>query len=155
MYDCSKVFLPEEHPYKRVESTFNGKRERTQRPPITTLVEWLRAYEREKEKEFIEIFDSNGEPMFDDPEFFDTYVEKFPIGMKRKYIFYNLSYWEHLNITKLLDPTHIFKNVSSYLWRHISSKQSETLVLITSKNKNKKLAKTIRKYRIRGSSESL
>jgi hypothetical protein len=28
------------------------------------------------------MFDSNGEPMFDDLEFFDTYVEKFPIGMK-------------------------------------------------------------------------
>ena len=36
---------------------------------------------------------------------------------------------------------HIFKNVSSYLWRNISSKQSETLAvrkdIITSKNKNK------------------
>ena len=49
-----------------------------------TPVEWLREYEREKV------------PMFDDPEFFDTYVEKFPIGMKRKYFFYELPYWEHL-----------------------------------------------------------
>jgi hypothetical protein len=34
-----------------------------------TPVEWLRAYEREKEKEkeIIEMFDSNGEPVFDDP----------------------------------------------------------------------------------------
>ena len=80
MYDCSKVFLPEEHPYRRAASAFNGKREGTQRPPIMTPGEWLRAYEREKEKDFIEIFDSNGEPMFDDPEFFDTYVEKFPLG---------------------------------------------------------------------------
>ena len=106
-----------------------------------TPAEWLRAYEREKEKEFIEIFDSNGEPMFDDLEFFDTYNEKFSIGMKRKYIFYNLPYWEHLKITHLLDPMHIFKNVSSYLWRHISPKQSDTFVvrkdLITSKTKNK------------------
>ena len=37
------------------------------------------------------MFDSNGEPMFDGLEFFDAYVEKFPIGMKRKYIFYDLS----------------------------------------------------------------
>ena len=87
-----------------------------------TPVEWLREYEREKEKEFIEMFDSNGEPMFDDPKLFDTYVEKFPIEMKMKSIFYNLPYWEHLNITHLLDPMHIFKNVSSSLWRHISSK---------------------------------
>ena len=52
----------------------------------------LRAYEREKEKEFIEIFDSNGEHMFNDPDFFDTYVEKLPIGMKRKSNFYDLPY---------------------------------------------------------------
>jgi hypothetical protein len=39
---------------------------------------WLRAYEREKEKEITEMLDSNGEPMFDDIEFFDTYGEKFP-----------------------------------------------------------------------------
>ena len=94
-----------------------------------TLTEWLRAYEREKEKEFIEMFDSNGEPMFDDPYFFETDVEKFPIGMKRKYIFYNLPYWEHLKIAHLLDPMHIFKNVSSSLWRHISLKQSDTLAV--------------------------
>lgn len=47
--------------------------------------------------------------MFDDPKFFDTYVEKFSIGMKRKSIFYELSYWEHLKIAHLLDPMHIFK----------------------------------------------
>ena len=57
-----------------------------------TPVEWFREYEREKEKEFIEMFDSNGEPMFDDPDFFDTYVEKLPIWMKMKSIFYDLPY---------------------------------------------------------------
>ena len=46
-----------------------------------TPTKWLRGYERE-DKAFMEIFDSNGEPMFDDLELFDTYVEKFPIGMK-------------------------------------------------------------------------
>ena len=44
-------------------------------------------------------------------------------------------------ITHLLDLVHIFKNVSSSLWRHISSKQSDTLdvrkYLITSKTKKK------------------
>ena len=76
-----------------------------------TPSEWIRAYERGKEKEFIEIFDSNGEPMFDDPELFDTYIEKFPFVMKRKSILYNLPYWEHIKITHLLDHMHIFKNV--------------------------------------------
>ena len=106
-----------------------------------TLAKWLRAYEREKEKEFIEMLDSNGEPKFDDPDFFNTYVEKFPIGMKRKSIFYDLPYLEHLNISHLLDPMHIFKKISSSLWRHISSKQSDTLAvrkdIITSKTKKK------------------
>ena len=89
----------------------------------------------------MEMFDSNGEPMFDDLEFFDTYVEKFPIGMKRKSIFYELPYWEHLKISHLLYPMHIFKNVLSSLWRNISLKQSDTLAmrrdLISSKTKNK------------------
>ena len=102
------------------------------------------------------MFNSNGEPMFNDPDFLITYVEKLTIGMKRKSIFYDLPYWEHLKITHLLDPMHIFKNVSSSLWRNISSKQSDTLAvrkdLITSKTKKKKLAKMITKYRIRGNS---
>jgi hypothetical protein len=88
------------------------------------------------------MFDSNGEPMFDDLEFFDTYVEKFPIGMKNKFVFYELPYWEHLKIFHLIDPMHIFKNVSSSLWRHISSKESDTLAIkrdiISSKTKNKR-----------------
>jgi hypothetical protein len=87
------------------------------------------------------MFNSNGDPMFDDPKLFDTYVEKFPIGMKRKYIFYELSYWEHLKIAHLLDPMHIFINVSSSLWRHISSKESDTLDVrrdpVSSKTKKK------------------
>jgi len=37
-------------------------------------------------------FDSNGELVFDDTEYFDTYVEKMPIGEKRKFVFYELSY---------------------------------------------------------------
>ena len=69
------------------------------------------------------MFDSNGEPMFNDPEFFNTYAEK------RKSIFYNLPYWEHLNITHLLNPMHIFTNVSYSLWIHISLKQTDTFVV--------------------------
>ena len=87
------------------------------------------------------MFDSNGDPMFDDSELFDTYVDKFPIGMKRKYIFYELPYWENLKIAHLLYPMHTFKNASSYLWRHMSLKESDTLVvrrdLISSKSKKK------------------
>ena len=73
------------------------------------------------------MFNSNGEPMFDDPEFFNTYDEKIPKGMKRKSIFYELPYWKHLKISHLLDPMNIFKNVSCSLWRHISSKKHDRL----------------------------
>ena len=72
-----------------------------------------------KKKGIVETFNSNGEPMFDDHEFFDTFVEKMSKGMKRKSIFYGLPYWEHLKIIHLLDPMHIFKNVSCSLWIHI------------------------------------
>ena len=66
------------------------------------------------------MFDLNAEPLIDGSKFFDHYKEKMPIGMKRKSIFYELPYWENLNIVHLLDPTHIFKNVSSSLWKHIA-----------------------------------
>ena len=87
------------------------------------------------------MFDSDGEPMFKDPEFLNTCVEKFLIGMKRKFVFYELPVWEHVKISHLLDPMHIFKNVSSSLWKIISSKESDTLAirrdLISSKTKKK------------------
>ena len=44
------------------------------------------------------MFDSNVEPSIDGLEFFDHYKEKMPVGMKRKSIFYELPYWEHLKI---------------------------------------------------------
>jgi len=47
--------------------------------------------------------------------------------MKRKYVFDEPPYREHLKIYNLLDPMHIFKNISSYLWRHISLNKSDTL----------------------------
>jgi hypothetical protein len=51
VYDCSKVFLPEDHPYRRVASAFNGKPKRTQRLEIMTLAYWIREYDIDKEKE--------------------------------------------------------------------------------------------------------
>ena len=77
-------------------------------------------YETKKENKVAELFNSIGEPMFDDPECFNTYVEKIPIGIRRKSIFYELIYWEHINIVHFLHPMHILKNVSSSLWRNIS-----------------------------------
>jgi hypothetical protein len=57
-----------------------------------TLIDWIREYDKDKEKEIEDLFDSNQEPVFNDLEFFDTYVEKIPIGMKRRSIFYELPY---------------------------------------------------------------
>jgi hypothetical protein len=88
VFDYSRVLLLEDHPYRRVASAFNGKPKRTQRPEIMTLTYWIGAYDIEKEKEMKNLFDSNREPMFDDLEFFDIYVEKMPIWMKMKCVFY-------------------------------------------------------------------
>ena len=89
-------------------SDFNGKLERTQRPETMTPVDWTREYGIEKEKEFSELFDSKGGPLSNDPELFETYVEKIPTEMKKKSIFYEILYWEHLKIVHLLVPMHIF-----------------------------------------------
>ena len=45
-----------------------------------TPTQWLRAYDIVKEKEIAQIFDSNGEPLFDDPEFLTPMLRKFPLG---------------------------------------------------------------------------
>jgi hypothetical protein len=66
--------------------------------------------------------------MVDDPEFFYIYIEKISIRMKRKYVIYELPYWEHIKIGYLLYPTHIFKNGLYSLWRHISWNKSDTMV---------------------------
>jgi hypothetical protein len=60
------VFLIEQHPYKISTSPFNGKPKRTQRLAIMTPIKCIKAYERQKDKEIKEIFDSNWEPMFND-----------------------------------------------------------------------------------------
>ena len=52
VYDCSRVFPLEDHPYQRVASAFNGKPKRTQRPETMTPTYWIRAYDIEKEKKF-------------------------------------------------------------------------------------------------------
>jgi hypothetical protein len=45
-----------------------------------TPTNWSREYDIEKEKEMVEFFDSNGEPMFDDLEFLTLMLRKFPLG---------------------------------------------------------------------------
>jgi hypothetical protein len=67
--------------------------------------------------------------MFNDPKFFNIYVEKIPTRMKRQFVFYVLPYWEHLKISHLLDPMHILKNISSFLQRHVSPKKLKHWVL--------------------------
>ena len=90
---------------------------------------WIREYDLEKKNKFSEMFDSNAKALINDPKFFKTYEDKMPIRMKMKFIFYEIPCWEYLKIIQLLDPMHIFKNVSSSLWRHISSKKSDTLIV--------------------------
>jgi hypothetical protein len=68
--------------------------------------------------------------MFDGPEFFDTYVDKILIRMKRKSVFYEIPYWEHLKISHLVDLMYILKNVSYSLWRNISLNKRKKLVVM-------------------------
>jgi hypothetical protein len=89
-----------------------------------TPTNWIREYDNEKEKEFSKLFDSNGDLMFNDIGLFDTYVEKIPIWIKRKSIFYDIFHCEHLKIVHLLEPMHICKNISSSLWSHMSLKEA-------------------------------
>jgi hypothetical protein len=35
-------------------------------------------------------------------------------------------YWKELKVAHLLDPMHVFKNVSDSLWKHISSTEKDT-----------------------------
>jgi hypothetical protein len=65
--------------------------------------------------------------MFHNLEVFDTYVEKIPIGLKKKYVFYKLPYRKCLKIVDLLDLVYIFKNILSSIWRHISLKKGDKL----------------------------
>ena len=76
------------------------------------------------------MFGSNGEPLFDDPKFVDTSVKKIPIGMKMRSIFYELPYWEQLNIFHVLDPIHIVKKCFNFLMEaHIIEKNDTTIVM--------------------------
>lgn len=44
-------------------------------------------------------------------------------GMKTLNCFHSLPYWHNLLINHLLDPMHIFKNVSQLIWDHITGKR--------------------------------
>ena len=44
-----------------------------------------------------------------------------PPGMTRYSIIFGLPYWTQLKINNLLDPMHIFKNVTQQIWDHITS----------------------------------
>jgi hypothetical protein len=46
-------------------------------------------------------------------------------GMKWKSSFFLLPYWTELKIHHLLDPMHIFKNVSSSIWRHVTRRKDK------------------------------
>ena len=78
-------------------------------PKIMATNDSIRAYDRNKEKEITEMFHSNGEPMFNDPRFFETYDKRIPEGRNTKSIFYELPYWEHIKSAHLLDLMHIFE----------------------------------------------
>ena len=83
----------------------------------------IRAYEVEKDKEIEFFFYSNGESIFHDFEFFNAYVKKMSIGMRMKYVFYELKYWEHHNISYLLYLMHITRCFIFIMVAHIIFKK--------------------------------
>ena len=91
---------------------------------IMGLGDWIKKYEYAELKGWEDFFyqgDSIEEP--------EQVVVNMPEGMKRKSIFYELPYLKDLLISHLLDPMHIFKNVPDSIFRHISSKDKDTLSL--------------------------
>jgi hypothetical protein len=48
MYNYSRVFLLENHLYRREILTFNGKLEKTRRPKTMIPLDWLKAYETKR-----------------------------------------------------------------------------------------------------------
>jgi hypothetical protein len=61
--------------------------------------------------EIEELFDSNGEHVFDNPKFFYIYVEKMSTRIERKYVFYELPYWEDIKFSHFLYPMPTLKNI--------------------------------------------
>jgi hypothetical protein len=62
----------------------------------------------------------------DDLDDFKIPLDHMPKGMNKASKFYNLPYWKELKVAHLLDPMHVFKNVSNSLWKHISSTEKDT-----------------------------
>ena len=60
-----------------------------------TWADGIRAYNIDKEKKITKKI------QFNDPKFFNTYVEKMSIQMEIKSVFYKIPYWENLNISHL------------------------------------------------------
>ena len=65
------------------------------------------------------MINSNWEPILNDPKLLYTFVEKMPKWIKRKMVFYEIPYWEDINIVYVVDPMHIFKKAIHVLWIHI------------------------------------
>jgi hypothetical protein len=84
--------------------------------------DWIKKYEDDELKGWEDFFDGG-----DSIEESEQVVVNMLEGMKRKSIFYELPYWKDLLISHLLDPMHIFKNVLDSIFRHISSKDKDTL----------------------------
>ena len=85
-------------------------------------VDWLKKYEDAELKSWNDFF--LHDHSIEEPE---QVMVEMPKGMNRKSIFYDLPYWKDLLISHLLDPMHIFKNVPDSIFRHIASKDKDTL----------------------------
>jgi hypothetical protein len=108
----NRVFLP---PYHRLrdhqKNQFDGKFENRGPSLILGPGDWTKKYEDAKSKSWKDCFHKS----YSIQETKQIVVNILN-GMKRKSIFYELPYWKDILISHLLDPMHIFKNVSDYIF---------------------------------------
>lgn len=123
IYANNRVFLPPDHKFRsRLKNQFDGKIENKPPPKVMGPADWLKMYGDAESKAWNHFF--RHDHSIEEPE---QVMVEMPKGMKRKSIFYDLPYWKDLLISHLIDPMHVFKNVPDSIFRHISSKDKDTL----------------------------
>ncbi|XP_075481115.1 uncharacterized protein LOC142521824 [Primulina tabacum] len=102
-YTCHRRFLPATHPYRRQRKAFNGNQEFNPTPKPLSGHEVLERVERINCRwgKSIGVLKSN--------------KDEIKSCWKKKSIFFELEYWEHLHVRHVLDMMHIEKNVCESL----------------------------------------
>jgi hypothetical protein len=110
VYDEFRMFLDELHPFRtELKNYFNGYVERRPCPTRMTTYDWAHTWNN-----YLASQSST-------PHISYESVNQ-PLGMTKLNIFHELDYWTKLPVPHLLDPMHIFKNVTKSLIEHVVTK---------------------------------